>query len=444
MPPTATDATSWPRWLPAGLLAAFVYVGFEPFADGSSVEGGNLVNQIGFAALALVAARLIAFMPPQARRALLRPAWVAVGVVLLLAALRADDPGASLRAAIFSAIVVVVAGTIVAWPRSQGELTGTLTTAALAALAFSLVAVFAVPHVGVHGPFGPEAHHAGLWRGVYPHKNVAGYVAGAFVIVGVYVARSGRPGWGIVTATLAVIFTVQAGSKTVLAVLPVALTTAWLAARFSNPWLRALTVALPVAALATVTLGAALFPSVDATLQAMFPGTTFTGRLDLWRFTAEQIAKRPHGGYGFESFWTTQRAIGLEQPIELSWDVRKIVHGHNAFLDAVIAFGGWGAAIVLWVVLVLPVAHFARLPARGPVARLGQLYIALWLLCAMGASLESFFLRRADPVWFTMTLAVFGLQIAYHRSRVLRRPVAERFDDPVDRRVVDVEMGHQA
>ena len=427
MPPTATSPTttagaadgSWPRWLPASILATLVYVTFEPFGGGEAVKGGNVVNQIGFLLIGTVCLRLVVLMEPRARAALLQPAWIAIGLALLFAVSQADDPNASLRAAAFSAIVVLAAGTVVAWPASLSELTGTLTATALVAIAFSLVAVWFYPGVGVHDGSGYEWQHEGLWRGTFAHKNVASYVAGAFVIVGLFVAANGRPGWGWLTVALALWFTVEAGSKTVLGVLPVAISAGWLASRFRNGVLRALIVVLPVAALAAVTLGAALSEPLNELLRSVAPGTTFTGRLDLWKFTAEQIAKAPHAGYGFESFWTTPRVTGLEQPIELSWDVREIVHGHNSYLDAVIAFGGWGAAVVFFVVLVRPVWHFANLPRRGDgaAAAPAQLWIQLWLLCAMGASLESFFLRRSDPVWFTMALAVFGLQIAYARTR---------------------------
>ena len=421
MQPTAIDraaSQAWPRWLPAALICAIVYVTFEPFADGASVQGGNLVNQLGFGLIGIACIRLVHAMDERARAALLQPAWIAVAFVLLLAVARADDPNGALRAAIFSMIVVLAGGTIVAWQSSRAELTATLSTAALAAIGFSLVAVALYPEVGVHQGGGYESQHAGLWRGVYAHKNVAGYVAGAFVVVGLFVAFNGRPLVGLVTAGLALLFTLEAGSKTVLGVLPVAIATGWLASRFRNGLVRAILVLLPVLALAAVTLGAALSEPLDDVLQSIAPGTTFTGRLDLWKFTAEQIARQPHAGYGFESFWTTPRVTGLEQPIELSWDVRKIVHGHNSYLDAIIAFGLWGGAVVLWVVLVRPVWHFARLPkASAPAGALAQLYIQLWLLCMMGASLESFFLRRSDPVWFTLVIALFGLQVAYVRTR---------------------------
>ena len=419
--PSATEA-AWPRWLPAALVGACVYVGFQPFTDTGGGEEGNVVNQIGFGLLGIAAGRMVALLPLEQRRALLRPAWLLVLAALLFSVWQADWWPSAFRAGAFSLIVVLCAGATMAWPRSRDEMTGTLLAIAGTTLVFCAIAVFLYPAIGVHGSGGHEWQHVGLWRGTYPHKNVASYVFAAFVVMGLFVMRQGRVGPGLLLAATALVFTLNAGSKTVLGVLPAALAVGWIAARLRSPVLRAGLVVLPLVLLCVATLGAAFVEPVDDALQAVAPNTTYTGRMDLWRFTAEQIGKDVHTGYGFESFWTTPRVTGLEQPIELSWDVRKIVHGHNSYLDAVVTFGLWGALAVFAVVVVRPIYHFARLPrpADGAAGAFAQMCITLWLLCALGGCLESFFLRRSDPVWFTMALALFGLQIAYERTRYLR------------------------
>ena len=415
--PTATEAFGLPRWSAAAAIMALVWIGFRPFADGSAAEGGDLVNQLGFGLLGLFALHAVARLDPRPRAALLQPAWAVVGLLLVTSTLVADSPSAAMRATAFSAIVVLCAGVAAALPRSVADLSGALVAAALAAIAFSFVAVALFPEVGVHDGSGHEVQHAGLWRGVYAHKNVASYVAGAFVIVGLFAARNGRMGSGFLVVALATVFVVAAGSKTVLGILPVAVACGWLAARFRGPILRAGILAAPLAILVSVTLGAALFDGANTLLQEIAPGTTFTGRLDLWRFAAQQIEKGPVLGYGFESFWTTPRAIGQEQPIELSWDVRKIVHGHNSYLDAAITFGVAGAMALFTVIIARPLWHFATIPHGGTANRVAQMYATLWLFTALGGCLESFFLRRGDPVWFVMALALFGLQVTHAMVR---------------------------
>ena len=415
--PTAIEAFGLPRWSAAAAIMALVCIGFRPFADGSAAEGGDLVNQLGFGLLGLFALHATTRLDPRRRAALLQPAWAVVGLLLLTSTLVADSPSAAMRATAFSAIVVLCAGVAAALPRSVADLSGALVAAAIAAIAFSFVAVALFPEVGVHDGSGHEVQHAGLWRGVYAHKNVASYVAGAFVVVGLFAARNGRMGSGLLVVALATVFVVAAGSKTVLGILPVAVACGWLAARFRGPILRAGILAAPLAILVSVTLGAALFDGANTLLQEIAPGTTFTGRLDLWRFAAQQIEKGPALGYGFESFWTTPRAIGQEQPIELSWDVRKIVHGHNSYLDAAITFGVAGAMALFTVIVARPLWHFATIPHGGTANRVAQMYATLWLFTALGGCLESFFLRRGDPVWFVMALALFGLQVTHAMVR---------------------------
>ena len=425
MQPTATNckqatgltAFGLPRWWSAAVLMSLVWIGFRPFSDGAGAQGGDLANQVGFALLGLFAIHAATRMERRRRTALLQPGWLVVGFLLLASVIAADSPAAALRGVVFSAVVVLCAGVATALPRTLADLTGALVAAALAALAFSFVAVALFPAVGIHDGSGYEAQHAGLWRGVYAHKNVASYVAGAFVVVGLFAARNGRPLSGWITVALALLFVVEAGSKTVLGILPAAILVGWLAARFRCPVLRALALAAPLAALLGITLGAALHEGANALLQNIAPGMTFTGRLDLWRFAAEQIEKAPAFGYGFESFWTTPRALGQEQPIELSWDVRRIVHAHNSYLDAAITFGTVGAGALFAVVVARPLWHFATVPKGGNANRVAQMYATLWLFAALGGCLESFFLRRGDPVWFVMALSLFGLQVTHAMTR---------------------------
>lgn len=45
----------------------------------------------------------------------------------------------------------------------------------------------------------------------------------------------------------------------------------------------------------------------------------------------------------------------------------------------------------------------------GEATPLGKMFLRIWMFGVYLASLESFFLDRADPVWFTFLIAVMGL-----------------------------------
>ena len=91
-----------------------------------------------------------------------------------------------------------------------------------------------------------------------------------------------------------------------------------------------------------------------------------------------------------------------------------------AQLDAMIAFGIPGAALISVVLLVIPVRDYLRIPQHGNAGRIAGLFIGLWVFSVLAANLESFFFRRADPVWFLMLMSIVGLRITAHMTRPQR------------------------
>ena len=419
--PIATSRTGW--W-PSALIVTIVFVSFRPFTTsdiklpGQQAVSGDIVNQIGFGVLGVICLFLLAKKTcSNALSALLNPLWIAFLPVLALSVLSADYLEGALRAMIFSLIVVLAAAATLSQPRNLSDLVSIFTVAAGFTILLCYIAVFAFPEQGIHESSGFEAMHGGLWRGIYDHKNIASYVLGCFAIMGWFIARNGKPFAGAMIATAALMFVVQAGSKTVLGILPVAIVTAVLADWITWRGLKVLVICAPVLGLFTVTLGAVLYPPILIELQSYVPGLTYTGRTDLWIFGLENLRLSPWIGYGFESFWNTPRVGNMVQPIELNWDVRGSVHGHNSWLDGALAFGLPGMALLIAIIVLMPLRDYLNIPKAGNAGKLAHLYLTIWVFTAMGASLESFFFRRADPVWFCMLLAIIGLRLTSHLSR---------------------------
>lgn len=421
-----SEAAWYPGWLPSGLIMAIVFISFRPFASstvpeaGQAPQGGDIVNQLGFSALGVICIALLAAARPRQLLAFNHPFLWLMLPVLTLGVLAADNSAGAARAMLFSIIVVLCAATVLALPKTLKDLCAAFAFGVGATVFISYLGLVLYPDQAMHGGGGFEPQHAGLWRGVYQHKNIASYVFGCFGLMGIFLARNGRAAFGLAVTVLSVIFMVQAGSKTVLAVFPIALLTAAMASWVPVAPLRILIAIAPVIGLATATLGAVVFPDMLEALRTIIPRLSYTGRTDLWTFGLQYLAETPWIGYGFESFWNTTRVINLEQPIELNWDVRGIVHGHNSWLDAAIAFGIPGAVCFFLVLVIMPLWDFSRLPRTGNAARLGTLFLGLWVLTSLGASLESFFMRRADPVWFAMLLSVFGLRITAYMTSYRR------------------------
>ncbi len=421
LPPAATNAPEipyqqqnyWLRGLIAMLLMLSVWVSFHPFASSTEANAnGDIVNQLGFGSLLILClATLTMLVDRRLLIRLIKPSYLAVGLVLVMSVAVSSGMASSFRAMVFSVIVVMAALTVVTLPRNVSQFAVFVASGCLVALAFSYFALAVYPLEAMHQPGGSEPQHAGLWRGVYDHKNVASAVVSVFALIGYFAWQQKHRLLGISVAALSLIFLLNSGSKTSLALLPVALIYPKIISSTKYPAARFILALLPLSILFTITVGSAVFPAINNVLQSIAPGTTFTGRLDLWQFTVDRIAEYPIFGRGFENFWGTPAVTNLDQPIELSWDVREIVHGHNSYLDTAISFGLTGLVVMMFALIVIPAADFAGTVWTGSTSRLAEMFMSIWLFTTLNACLESFFFRRADPVWFGMLIAILGLRL---------------------------------
>ena len=139
----------------------------------------------------------------------LSPAWWAIGAVMVLSIVVAPDPAAATRSVVLTAIGMVVAASIVPPPPDEEAFQHISAAAILTAMAVSYLGVALLPEFGVHAGGGGETQHAGLWRGHFSHKNIAGPVMSAFVMFGIYLWRSRLPVIGAIITLLALFFVIQ-------------------------------------------------------------------------------------------------------------------------------------------------------------------------------------------------------------------------------------------
>jgi hypothetical protein len=68
--------------------------------------------------------------------------------------------------------------------------------------------------------------------------------------------------------------------------------------------------------------------------------------------------------------------------------------------------------------VIRPLRDFQKADRGGNGGPLAMAMLRIWLFALYLASMESFFLDRADPTWFTLLLAVFCLHyLARFRAR---------------------------
>jgi O-antigen ligase len=162
---------------------------------------------------------------------------------------------------------------------------------------------------------------------------------------------------------------------------------------------------------ALLTLGMVFIEPVKSAMLQVFPELTYTGRTTIWEFAGQMIAARPWSGYGLESFWTTSIVSQQLQPFDRAWDIGDIVHGHNGYIDVALSIGLPGLLIAIIAFILAPARDFARTPLKHENVLLADFFMMIVFFTCLNAFLESFFLRRADPVWLLFVFGVLGLRM---------------------------------
>ncbi|MFU0503919.1 O-antigen ligase family protein [Pseudaminobacter sp. NGMCC 1.201702] len=398
----------------AALLFTIVIISFRPFqpAGVETAGNGDIVNQLGFGSLG--AASIIALMTLTDRRvlsALFSPSFLLLIGFLLFSVAHAADFDAAVRAASFTLIGILVMATVLAIPRDADAFSAVIAFAGFVVVGMSYIGLVLYPNEAMHTAASSEPQHAGLWRGVFAHKNIAGPVMACFSFAGLYLFRRGWKIRGLILLAAAMIFMMNTGSKTTAGLVPLAIlmvaVPGIVGMRMATPTL----FLLAMAGVAVGTVGVVFIDPVKTLAEQMLPDPTYTGRTTLWEFAGEMIAKRPWFGYGYDSFWGSALVANTDQPFDRAWDVRPVVHGHNGYLDIALIMGILALCVAVYVFFIAPLRDYMRIPMRKESIYLGDFFMMTLLFTALNSFLESFFFRRADPVWLLLVFGLIGLRL---------------------------------
>jgi O-antigen ligase len=386
-------------------LRPFVDLGNQQLKD--TTTGNETLTYFVFAGMAALAFILAMRDDARGLLTLLTPAnlllagWIVATVVLSL------DPGTSIKRFALTACVIAVAASLMLLPKTQNELMRWFSIAALILLAVCYLGILLAPHLSIHlATDTQEPQLAGNWRGAFGHKNVAASVMAMLVFLGIYILRSG--GWlsGAVIIALASLFLVYAAGKSSLALTFLVLVLTSLTTVVRGYWLRVVMLLTPLALLSLLGVGTVMSESLAAIARMLPLDSSFTGRTEIWTFTLESIQLRLLTGFGFEAFWGTDAIRNVPQGME--W-AEYASHSHNSYLDTALSMGLPGLVLLIAVLVIIPLRNFQAADRGGNNGPLAMALLRIWLFGIYLSSLESFFLDRADPTWFTFLLAVFGL-----------------------------------
>ena len=398
----------------AGL--ALILISLRPFATSSltmeSMSDGDPLKQIGFlAAGAIFVLALMTMANPRVLKSLLTPGFLMLAGVIVFSILRSPDPMETARALTLTVIGMLITFAILALPKQEKDLSRAIALASVAVLAFSYGGLVLMPNSSMHGYDAFEPQHAGLWRGHFSHKNVAGPVMSVIAIFGIYLFRSGTRFLGFVVFLAAFVFVIKTGSKTTTGFLPLSIFVVSLAALTGRAWTAITAHIFAFAGALVLTLGAAFSKPIFKLVETALGDGTYTGRVTLWEFNVSMIPDKLWFGYGYDNFWLSPTVLGLEKPYLAAWDYRYIIHGHENFLDIISNMGVIGGGIVIWVLFIAPLFNYARARKIPGNRKLADMFATIIIFLTLMSLLETFFLRRVDPIWAMHALAIFGLHL---------------------------------
>jgi O-antigen ligase len=226
------------------------------------------------------------------------------------------------------------------------------------------------------------------------------------LFLGIYITRSGCYITGLSSIGLAAIFLINAGGKSALALCIGVLVLSSLTDIVKSFWLRTTMLLLPLLVLNMLSVGTVMSDQLAAIADALPLDTSFTGRTEIWIFALQSLRQHLVLGYGFAAFWgvgaTRSTLPGME------WTA-TVAHSHNGYLDTALMMGLPGLVLLIAVLVVAPLRDFHLAERGGNNGPLAMALLRIWLFGIYLASFESFYLDRANPLWFTFLIAVFGL-----------------------------------
>jgi O-antigen ligase len=389
------------------------WVSLHPFADlgnqqlKETATGNETMTYLSFGGMVVLMLALVLRNEWRGLVTLATPGFILFGAWLMATVVLSQDPATSVRRLVLTVCVIAVTAAMMLLPKTQSELMRYLSIAALVLLGTCYLGVLLAPQLSVHlATDSQEPHLAGDWRGVFGHKNMAAAIMAMLIFIGIYICRCGAWLSGITTTALAMLFLVNTGGKSSLALTSIVLMVTLLTTVVRSLWSRAVMLLTPLVLLNLLSVGTVMIGGL-AEITNMLPlDTSFTGRTDIWTFALQSLQSRLLTGYGFAAFWGTDAIRDLPEGKE--W-AETAAHSHNGYLDTALGMGLPGLALLILVLVIVPLRNFQAADRAGNGGPLLMLLLQLWIFGLYLSSLESFFLDRADPLWFTFLLAVFGL-----------------------------------
>ena len=392
------------------LLAWLTMHPFEDLSDmqiGEVSTGNELPTYAIFGGLAVLTMALTMRDNMRGLVTLLSPTFLLFTGWLCITVLLSFDPSTSIRRLSLTACVITVTAGLPLLARTQHEIMRWLSIAALVLLGACFLGLLLAPHLTVHLATDPqEPGLAGNWRGSFAHKNVAAAIMVMLLFFGIAFIRSGKWISGVAVIGLSSLFLIFAAGKSSLTLCFAVLLLTSLTSVIRSFAARVFLLLMPLLLLNMLSVGTVMSDSLAAIAKMLPLDSSFTGRVDIWAFALQSLQPKLLTGYGFSSFWGSSAIQSLPEGKEWAGFAS---HSHNGYLDTALGMGLPGLALLIAALVVKPLRDFQNADEGGNNGPLTMAFLRVWLFGIYLSSMESFFLDRADAMWVTFLVAVFGL-----------------------------------
>lgn len=421
----ASSGPSIVEWVVAvvGLLVqqgAFISLPFV--VSGESLRA--TVNPFNTAAIAISMALVALVALPQIRKIASLAAHNLTSLLFLALVLGSATwsihPDLTIRRGIGYLLTITLAGYLVVrfGPRDRMR----ALSASLAVSAFgSLLFVALLPQFGIM----QTSDVAGMWRGVFPHKNVLGPTMALAIFVELYlIVTETSSHWrrfALVAIYAALVALSQSATALLLSILYGG------SAGLYVLWKRHRTIAVVAlidGALILVAGVVALWSDPSPAFAAIGKDLTLTGRTTLWGVVVEFIKERPLLGWGYHAMWVVGDPTTIyAEMVTGNWGVAS---SHNAFLEITLQLGLAGTAVIL---MILGVALWrGGRCCRAGINPLGW-FTLVFIIGAILAAQTIEALGRSQAIeWVVFNVLMFGcgLELAAEKENRLANPVDKR------------------
>ncbi|MFT7532340.1 MAG: exopolysaccharide production protein ExoQ [Gammaproteobacteria bacterium] len=388
------------------LYLCLIFIGLQPFDDRGNVldiadtGGGSLQRQIAFLSLAfciLVANSFISKRPVYIFRLLLPKPVILLFAWCLITLYWSPVASIGFRRLGLTFIVVV---TVFAAAEGLGH------KRILYLLAYSLV-VFIFASL-VSGLFVGNAIHQsnelsesliGAWRGIFGHKNHAGYAASITIIMAFFLWHLDRRRLWLVALAAGVLLLFLAKSKTSMILLIPSIVIGLTIAKFHTSELDRPVLKIILGFL-LLSLAVLVNIFIDSFGESFSNPESFTGRMAIWDLLWDIIRDNFIGGVGFGSMYH----VGLDSPLTdyvNGWLI-YVAHGHNGYLDLWVSIGVIGLVLTVYGFVFRPSFQLLGNPNIHP--RIVGLLMSVIVFMAAHNLFESTLLNGDSAAWVVLII----------------------------------------